>query len=175
MMFERLLPNMRVNTIYDIDLEDLWARGIRGMITDLDNTLVGAKVALATPDLIRWLECVRDRGFKVVIVSNNNETRVAKFAEPLGIPFIHAARKPAVRSFRKALQVLELPCDRAVVIGDQMLTDVFGGKRAGLYTILVTPIAPLEEGFMTRFNRKVERFALSRLRKKGLWHEEDAK
>lgn len=69
-MFERLLPHMRVNTIYNIDLDALQKQGIRGIITDLDNTLVGAKVPLATPELVEWLDHVRDLGFKVVIVSN---------------------------------------------------------------------------------------------------------
>ncbi|HTG71890.1 MAG TPA: YqeG family HAD IIIA-type phosphatase [Candidatus Udaeobacter sp.] len=174
-MFERLLPHMRVNTVYEINLDELHARGVRGIITDLDNTLVGAKEALATPELVQWLDYVRSRGFQVVIVSNNNETRVGKFAAPLNIPYIHAARKPAGKSFRKALSVLRLSAEHTVVIGDQMLTDVLGGNRMGLYTILVTPIAPADEGIMTRVNRRIERFALTRLRKKGLWYEGETK
>jgi len=174
-MFERLLPHMRVNTIYDIDLSALKKRGVRGIITDLDNTLVGAREPLATPELVSWLDDVREQGFQVVIVSNNNSTRVAKFAEPLGIAFIHAARKPANKAFRRALEVLKLSAEQTVVIGDQMMTDVLGGNRMGLQTILVRPIAPNDEGIMTRFNRRLEKIALSRLRKKGLWPEEERK
>lgn len=174
-MFERLLPHMRVNTVYEINLDELHSRGVRGIITDLDNTLVGAKEALATPELVQWLDYVRSRGFQVVIVSNNNATRVGKFAAPLNIPYIHAARKPAGKAFRKALRVLGMAPEHTVVIGDQMLTDVLGGNRMGLYTILVTPIAPADEGIMTRVNRRIERFALVRLRKKGLWYEGETK
>ncbi|CAM4194405.1 YqeG family HAD IIIA-type phosphatase [Paenibacillus alkaliterrae] len=174
-MFEWLLPHVRVNTVYEINLDELHSRGVRGIITDLDNTLVGAKEALATPELVQWLDYVRSRGFQVVIVSNNNETRVGKFAGPLNIPYIHAARKPARKSFRRALGVLGLAAEHTVVIGDQMLTDVLGGNRMGLYTILVTPIAPADEGIMTRVNRRIERFALTRLRKKGLWYEGETK
>jgi len=174
-MFERLLPQMRVNTIYDIDLHALKENGIRGIITDLDNTLVGAKVPLATPELVKWLDDVRDLGFRVVIVSNNNWTRVSQFAKPLNIPYVHMARKPASGAFRRALTTLGLPAEQTAVIGDQMMTDVLGGRRMGLFTILVTPIAPSDEGFMTRFNRMIERYALSRLRKKGLWPEEERK
>jgi len=174
-MFERLLPHMRVNAVYDIDLDELHARGMRGIITDLDNTLVGAKEPLATPRLIEWLDYVRTRGFKVVIVSNNNEARVGKFAAPLNIPFIHAARKPMSKAFRNALDVLGMPAEKAVVIGDQMLTDVLGGNRMGLHTILVAPISPADEGVMTRVNRRIERIALASLRKKGLWYEGDSK
>nr|WP_219836253.1 YqeG family HAD IIIA-type phosphatase [Paenibacillus sp. R14(2021)] len=174
-MFERLLPQMRVNTIYDINLNALKEQGIIGIITDLDNTLVGAKVPLATPQLTQWLDDVRDSGFKVVIVSNNNETRVSKFAKPLNIPYVHAARKPANRAFNRALAELGLPAEKTAVIGDQMMTDVLGGRRMGLFTILVSPIAPNDEGIMTRFNRMLEKLALSRLRKKGLWPEEERK
>jgi HAD superfamily phosphatase (TIGR01668 family) len=105
-------------------------------------------------------------------LSNNNLTRVSKFAEPLGIPFVPAARKPAGIAFRKALKKLDLSAEQVVMVGDQMLTDIFGGRRMGFHTILVTPIALSEEGFMTRFNRRIERIALSRLRRKGLWPEE---
>ncbi|MBJ6363061.1 YqeG family HAD IIIA-type phosphatase [Paenibacillus sp. GCM10012307] len=174
-MFERLLPSMIVNTIYDIHLDQLKTQGIKGIITDLDNTLVGAKDPLATPELIVWLKDVEQRGFQVVIVSNNNETRVAKFANPLRIPFIHAARKPTSRAFRQALKMMDLNPEQTVVIGDQMLTDMLGGRRMGLYTILVAPISLKDEGIMTRVNRQIEKVALSRLRKKGLWPKEEQK
>ncbi|QJD83701.1 YqeG family HAD IIIA-type phosphatase [Cohnella herbarum] len=168
-MFKRLLPDQIVNTVFDIDLDELKTRGVRGIITDLDNTLVGAKTPLATPQLVGWLDIVKERGFKVVILSNNNKTRVGKFADPLGIPFIPAARKPAGAAFRRALSLLKLDPGHTVVIGDQMLTDVLGGRRAGLHTILVTPIAPSEEGWATQINRRIEKIALARLRRKGLW------
>ncbi|MCU6709550.1 YqeG family HAD IIIA-type phosphatase [Paenibacillus sp. J5C_2022] len=172
-MLEKLLPNMRVNSVYDIDLEELGARGVKGIITDLDNTLVGAKEPLATPELVKWLDKVKAAGFRVVILSNNNSLRVSSFAAPLQVPFLHKARKPIAKSFRRALNMLGLKAEETVMIGDQMLTDVLGGNRMGLYTILVTPIAPLDEGFTTLINRRIERIALSRLRKRGLWYEEE--
>jgi HAD superfamily phosphatase (TIGR01668 family) len=174
-MFEGLLPHMRVNSIYDINWDVLKSKGMRGIITDLDNTLVGAKDPSATPDLVAWLDKVRGFGYKVVIVSNNNKTRVSRFAEPIGIPFIHAARKPGSRAYRRALEVLELPVEQTVMIGDQLLTDVLGGRRMGLFTILVNAISPADEGFLTRMNRRIEKIALASLRKRGLWPEEDKK
>lgn len=168
-MFERLLPHQLVGTVFDIDLASLASMGVRGIITDLDNTLVSARTPLATPELIAWLDKVKSLGFQVVILSNNNLTRVAKFAEPLGIPFIPAARKPFNKAFKQALSLLGLKAEQAVVVGDQMMTDVLGGRRMGLHTILVTPIARAEEGWGTRMNRRVEKIALSRLTKQGLW------
>jgi hypothetical protein len=167
-LFERLLPHLSVTSIYDIDLDALIKQGVKGIITDLDNTLVGAKAPNATPELTEWLTSVKSLGFKVVIVSNNNYARVNLFSAPLNIPFIHAARKPSTRAFRKALQLLGVAPNETVVIGDQMLTDVLGGKRLGMYTILVSPISLPDEGIFTKLvNRNIEKYALSNLRKKG--------
>lgn len=164
-MLNQLIPRLHVNSIYTIDLQDLWNKGYRGIITDLDNTLVGAKSPLATPELVDWLKVVAQLGFQVVIVSNNRHTRVSKFAEPLSLPFIYRAKKPTSASFRKALQMMKLPPQQTVVIGDQMLTDVLGGNRMGLYTILVTPISPIDEGFFTKVNRRIEKVALTMMKR----------
>ncbi|MDT3424902.1 HAD superfamily phosphatase (TIGR01668 family) [Paenibacillus forsythiae] len=172
-MFERLVPKLRVNTVFDIDLEDLYLKGYRGIITDLDNTLVGAKAPLATPELLAWFDKVKQTGFKLVIVSNNNMTRVSRFAAPLNIQFVHGARKPTNAPFHKAMKLMNLEPKNTVVVGDQMLTDVFGGNRLGLFTVLVLPISLEDEGLGTRINRRIEQIALTRLRKQGLWHEEE--
>lgn len=166
-MFEMLVPKLRVNTVFDIDLEKLYQQGYRGIITDLDNTLVGAKAPLATPELVEWFKKVKEIGFQLIIVSNNQLERVSKFATPLDIEFVHQARKPTNAPFRKAMTMMDLPADQTVVVGDQMLTDVYGGNRLGLFTILVMPIAIGDEGWFTRLiNRRIERIALTRLRKR---------
>lgn len=164
-LLHKFTPRLRVKTIYEIPLDELWENGVRGIITDLDNTLVGAKEPLATPELIVWLELVKQKGFKVVIVSNNGELRVRNFAEPLQIPFIHRAKKPSNAAFHKALKWMELSTEQTVVVGDQMLTDVLGGNRMGLHTILVLPIALLDEGFFTKVNRRIEKVLLAMMRK----------
>lgn len=166
-MLRKFIPHKRVDSVYEIDLDELWKAGIRGIITDLDNTLVGAKDPSATPELAEWFKQVSKRGFQIVIVSNNNRLRVSAFAEPVDLPFIYAARKPARRAFRKALEMLKLSPEQAVVIGDQLLTDVFGANRMGLSSVLVTPISPQDESVFTKFNRKVERIIFEKLRKRG--------
>lgn len=169
-----LIPKLRVNTVFDIQLEKLYQQGYRGIITDLDNTLVGAKAPLATPELVEWFKKVKEIGFQLIIVSNNQLERVSKFATPLDIEYVHEARKPSNAPFRKAMNMMGLSPDQTVVVGDQMLTDVYGGNRLGLFTILVMPIAIGDEGWFTRLiNRRIERIALTRLRKKGLWTEEE--
>ncbi|CAG7634939.1 YqeG family HAD IIIA-type phosphatase [Paenibacillus allorhizosphaerae] len=158
-MLKKLIPQQQVNSIYEIDLHALYKQGYRGIITDLDNTLVGAKAPLATPELIDWLKVVGQVGFQIVIVSNNQRERVTQFAEPLSLPFIYRAKKPTNASFRRALHIMNLKAEQTVVIGDQMLTDVLGGNRMGLYTILVQPISPIDEGFFTKVNRRLEKAA----------------
>ncbi|WP_334075285.1 MULTISPECIES: YqeG family HAD IIIA-type phosphatase [Paenibacillus] len=172
-MFERFLPKLRVNNVFDIDLQSLYDQGYRGIITDLDNTLVGAKAPLATPELVEWFEKVKKAGFKLVIVSNNNLDRVSVFATPLNIEYVHKARKPAGSAFRKAIDMMGLRPEETIVVGDQLMTDIFGGNRQGLFTVLVLPISVADEGFGTRINRRLERIVKHRLGKSGLWLEEE--
>ncbi|MEN1934848.1 YqeG family HAD IIIA-type phosphatase [Paenibacillus sp. 102] len=166
------LPNEYVKNVYHVQPEDLKKRGIKGIITDLDNTLIEWDRPNATPKLEQWFLKMKEQGIQVTVVSNNNEQRVKDFADPLGIPFIHSARKPFVRAFKHAIQKMNLAADEVVVIGDQLLTDVLGGNRVGLYTILVVPVAQTD-GLVTRFNRKIERKIMRNMKKKGLinWEE----
>lgn len=166
------LPDLYVPSVYAIDLKDLKKRGIKGIITDLDNTLIEWNVPMASPDLARWLKQVEAEGFKLVVVSNNREDRVRRFCQPLDLPFISRARKPLRASFQKAETLLGLSREEIAVIGDQLLTDVLGGNRLGYYTILVVPLVETD-GFFTRINRQMERMIFYWLKKKGLflWEE----
>ncbi|HDR5836775.1 TPA: YqeG family HAD IIIA-type phosphatase [Bacillus anthracis] len=166
------LPNEYVKNVYHVQPEDLKKRGIKGVITDLDNTLIEWDRPNATPQLEEWFLKMKEQGIQVTVVSNNNEQRVKDFADLLGIPFIHSARKPFVRAFKRAIREMQLQPDEVVVIGDQLLTDVLGGNRVGLHTILVVPVAQTD-GLVTRFNRKIERRIMRNMKKKGLinWEE----
>jgi|GEM_PF-56229 HAD superfamily (subfamily IIIA) phosphatase, TIGR01668 len=172
-LLTHFLPEARVDSIYDIDLAELKAKGIRGIITDLDNTLVGAKDKLATPALVNWLERVKAEGFQIVVVSNNTRARVSAFAEPLRLGFIYSARKPRSKAFKRALEIMNLQPREAVVVGDQLLTDMFGGNRLGIHTILVRPVSIGDENIFTRFNRRIEKWVISRLKRKGIIPWED--
>lgn len=100
------LPSQFAKRVLDITPNSLKEKGIKGVITDLDNTLVEWDRSNATPELIEWLENMKQEGIKVMIVSNNNKKRVQSFAEPLGIPFIFEARKPLTSAFQKALSMM---------------------------------------------------------------------
>ncbi|MBU8905607.1 YqeG family HAD IIIA-type phosphatase [Desertibacillus haloalkaliphilus] len=171
-MFRYFFPDEYVKSIYEIDIDELVSKGIKGVITDLDNTLVEWDRPNATPELIDWLEKVKAKGINITIVSNNNEMRVKQFSEPLGISFISRAQKPMGKAFRQAVRQMRLNREEVVVIGDQIFTDVFGGNRSRIHTILVVPVARTD-GFFTRFNRKMERIVLSKMKKKGMIEWED--
>ena len=171
-MLKQFLPNEHVKSILDISPEQLSAKGIKGIITDLDNTLVEWDRPNATPQLIKWFEEIRKHNILVTIVSNNNEERVKAFSDPLKIPFIFRARKPLALAFHKAISQMGIKKEEAVVIGDQVLTDVLGGNRGGFHTILVVPVAQTD-GFFTKFNRFAERRILNWFRKKGMLQWED--
>jgi HAD superfamily phosphatase (TIGR01668 family) len=167
-MLKQLIPDLYVDSVFDIDLDKLAERGIKGIITDLDNTLVRWDQPDATPKLIEWLDHVRDtRGIKVCIVSNNKHHRVEQFAKPLNIPYIGRARKPKKSPFLRALDALGTKREETVVIGDQLFTDVLGGNRMNMYTILVVPVAE-KEWIGTKVLRLMERIALSILRRRGM-------
>jgi HAD superfamily phosphatase (TIGR01668 family) len=171
-VLEHFLPNEHVKSILDIKPIELKEKGIKGIITDLDNTLVEWDRPNATPQLIKWFDEIRKENILVTIVSNNNEERVKAFSDPLQIPFIFRARKPMMPAFHKALSKMGIKKDEAVVIGDQLLTDVLGGNRSGFHTILVVPVAQTD-GFFTKFNRFAERRLLNWFRKKGMLQWED--
>lgn len=171
-VLKRFLPNQHVQDIFEITPASLKAKGINGIITDLDNTLVAWDVIDATPEIIEWFQGMEEHDINVMIISNNKEERVRMFSEPLKRPFVYSARKPLKRAFIKGAKQMGLKKEEVVVIGDQLMTDILGGNSAGFHTILVVPIVQTD-GMFTRINRQMERRILSWMRKKGMitWKE----
>ena len=152
------MPNDYVKSVFQIDIEKLAEAGFKGIITDLDNTLVGWDVKSPTIEIQQWFKRANELGITITIVSNNNEDRVS--------------RKPVGKAFKKAIKHMNIKPEETIVIGDQMLTDVFGGNRNGLYTIMVVPVKRTD-GFITKFNRIIERRLLNYFKNKGYitWEE----
>lgn len=171
-MLKKFLPNEHVKSVFDINPEVLKSKGIKGIITDLDNTLVAWDVKDATPEVIEWFKQMKENNIKVTIISNNKQERVKVFSEPLETPFVFSARKPLSKAFKSVAKQMGMKKEEIVVIGDQLLTDVLGGNFAGFYTILVVPIVQTD-GKITKINRKIERRILHYMRKKGkiTWEE----
>ncbi|MDA8195340.1 MAG: YqeG family HAD IIIA-type phosphatase [Thermaerobacter sp.] len=154
-MIKILQPRLFVASIYDLDLTRLKARGITGIIMDLDNTLVGWNQPDAPEALSSWLLALRRQGFVTCIVSNNLGERVKQFSSQVGMMSIARAAKPRRRAFRQAMRKMGTRAANTAVIGDQVFTDILGGNRLRLYTILVHPI-DRREFWTTRMIRQLE-------------------
>jgi len=160
-MLDILKPKRFVDSIFDINFEDLYKRGYRGIIFDLDNTIVpsdGNELDPKTKDLI---DHIKNIGFKVVILSNNwSHRRVKYFSKIMKLPALGSAFKPRVRSFKKAMKLMDTEPETTLVIGDRILTDIFGGNKIGMYTILVAPINKNEMWIKKWTVRKLENWLL---------------
>lgn len=144
--------------VTDIDLKMLSSDGVKGIIFDLDSTLLAPRSGRLTPEVSQWLTDARNM-FRLVIVSNNNHLDyLADVEKLLDMPLIGKAAKPSRKAFRKAQEILELNPEEIVVIGDRPLTDVLGGQRAGMKTLLVMPLKTMQEAKWIKFFRKLERF-----------------
>ena len=158
-MLKKLTPDLYVKSIYHIDLDDRQRRGIRAIITDLDNTLVAWDDPLPNQRLIAWLKGAQAKGFSVYIVSNNSRDRVQKFARAFGVPAISTAIKPRRGAIRTACEAMGVEPKEAAMVGDQVFTESWG-NRLGL-----TPSggARRDKEFWTR-SCALERLVLRRRR-----------
>lgn len=166
-MWKILCPDMYLKSIFDLDTGLLKSKGIRGIITDLDNTLVPWRDRNVCPRLEEWLTQLKDQGFTLCIVSNNSPERGENMARMLDIPAVWYAVKPRRRAFRRAIETMGTSPSETAVIGDQVFTDVLGGNRLGLFTILVLPMSR-KEFFGTRVTRVFEGRVLKKLQSSGL-------
>ncbi len=165
-MLNLLTPKLYVESIYALDLNYLKERDIKGIIADLDNTLVPWNTDDVCSELKEWIKNVREKQFKLCIVSNNSRERGEPLSYQLDVPAYWKAVKPRRKTFRKALKEMRLKAEEVAVVGDQIFTDVLGGNRLGLYTILVKPIDK-KEFIGTRFVRRIEKIVLTILYRKG--------
>ncbi len=143
-MFEKFFPDEYVASTYIIPFEKLYEKGYRGVIFDIDNTLVphGAPADERAGKLFRKLS---DIGFSSCLLSNNQEARVKMFNREIGTKYIYNAHKPSTKNYIRAMEMMGTDRSNTLFVGDQLFTDVWGAKRAGIYNILVKPIHPKEE------------------------------
>lgn len=128
-------------TIFDISGPALAAKGITLLLADLDNTLVPYGVPLPTDEVRAWKEKLQAAGVTLFVLSNNRHAdRPRVFCEALEVPFLGHAGKPKTGSFFKAMEQMGVSRSQTAIVGDQIFTDILGGSRAGVTTILVEPI-----------------------------------
>ena len=167
MLLARLYPKAYVSSLTDISPAYFLEKGIKGLILDLDNTIIPWKAGIFAPDMIELIKRYRESGLGLCVVSNALNNRVVDLLGPLGIPSVARAKKPLRRPFIKAQDILGTTTRETAVVGDQLFTDILGGNRLGFYTVLVRPISK-KEFIGTRFVRLLEKLLLHRLVKKGI-------
>lgn len=143
-MLRQFFPKEQYESTYDIPWEMWYKRGIRGVIFDVDNTLVPHGKP-ADERAIKLVETLRALGLQVYLMSNNKERRVASFAKQVNAPYIYSAWKPLVKNYNKAMTMMGTSHETTLFVGDQVFTDIFGANRAKMTSILVSPIHPREE------------------------------
>ncbi len=154
-MLERFRPNEVAPHLDDIDLEKLQKKGVRGIICDIDNTLLPWDHDVPDKRAKQWIEKAKKLGIQVVLLSNALPRRARSLSEQLEIPARAQAVKPRRSGFKKALKEMDLEAREVAVVGDQLFTDIWGGNRMGMHTILVAPLAE-KEFFSTRLLRCLE-------------------
>ncbi len=146
-MFKKFYPDIRFKSIKDITADVLKEKGIAYVLLDIDNTLVSYTSPLADDNARAFLSLLDENGIKYAFVSNNHKTRVAKFAEEFDAVYVNDAAKPLLFGIKRAMRKIGAEKSRTAFIGDQVFTDVYAGKRAGLLTIMVDPIEAKETPF----------------------------
>ena len=163
-MIKRLYPTQYIQSIFDLDIEKIKEEGIKGIIFDIDNTLVPYDVAEPTQEIISFFDDIQKAGMGITLVSNNTEDRVLKFNEKLKVLALHKAQKPLTKSFKKALEMMNYKKEEVIIVGDQIFTDVYGGNCIGIKTYLVVPISDKDE-WQTKIKRGLERQVIKSYKK----------
>lgn len=162
-MLQRFYPDEYLDSTYDIDFEEKYRQGYRGIIFDIDNTLVPHGFP-ADERAIALFKRLREIGYKVTMLSNNKEPRVKMFCDAVDAPYIYKAGKPNPANYREAMKNMGTDETNTLFVGDQIFTDVWGANKAGIYSVLVKPIHPREE-IQIVLKRYLEKIVLIRYHK----------
>lgn len=167
-MFQNLYPDEDYPSSYDIDYEAYYQQGYRGILFDVDNTLVEHDQPV-TIEAIALFERLQNIGFETCIISNNKEPRVKPLADTLEAKYVYKADKPSAKGYLEGMEYMGTTPETTFFVGDQIFTDVWGANRAGIHSILVKPIAKHEE-IQIILKRRLEWFVLRSYRKKQKKH-----
>ncbi len=163
-MLECFYPDLYISSTYKIDFQRLYDSGYRGIIFDIDNTLV-CHGAPADNRSIQLIESLKGMGYRILLLSNNKEPRVKMFNDAVHVQYIFKAGKPARAGYQKAMAMMGTDVSNTLFVGDQLFTDVWGARNAGIYSLLVQPIDKKEE-IQIVFKRYLEKIVLFFYRQK---------
>ncbi len=162
-MFDLFRPKEYVSSIFDIDYNELWDKGIRGLLFDIDNTLATYDSPAPNQLAEELVKELREAGFSIWIISNGKKERVLSFAKRLSVPAIWKARKPFPTGIGRIRKQMKLKPSQIAIIGDQLFTDVCAGNMGRIYSILVKPISEEHDEWITKIKRNTEKRVLLKM------------
>jgi HAD superfamily phosphatase (TIGR01668 family) len=160
MMFRFLVPDLRLQSVLELDAERLGSLGLEALLLDVDCTLKSYRADAVRADVAAWLDELQSAGVGLCLLSNGRPKRIRRFADALALPFVAQACKPFPFGCRRAVRKMGFDPTRTAMVGDQLFADVIAGRLAGLVSILVRPMRPEEEPWFTRIKRPLERRVL---------------
>jgi HAD superfamily phosphatase (TIGR01668 family) len=156
-----LHPDLILTHITHLLLADLTRWQVKGLLMDLDNTLMPSHSGKVPPEIAAWLDTMHGHGIQMAVVSNNkNLVYTENAAKILNLPVVAHAQKPRRAGFHQALRILQLAPTQVAVIGDRPLTDIWGGMRLGAKTVLVRSLSAETEPRIFTLCRAIERLSL---------------
>lgn len=158
MSLKFLTPTYMVESIYDLSVDELRQHGIKTVLTDLDNTLLAWNNPEGTPELRQWLTDLRQGGLEVIVISNNTDRRVQQAVAPLGVDYVAWSLKPLPRGINYVLKKHHLNKHEVIMVGDQLLTDVWSAHLAGVRSVLVKRLIE-SDMWQSWLNRRIEKQA----------------
>lgn len=154
-----IYPKEYFNSVKDIDINFLKENNIKGLILDVDNTLISLDKKMPA-GISEWAKSMKNSGIKICILSNSNKLdKVESVAKIIEVPYIFFGKKPLKSGFLRAKKLLKLENENIAVVGDQIFTDVIGANRCKMYSILVKPIEE-KDYFITRIKRPIEKIII---------------
>jgi uncharacterized protein len=164
-VYQKCIPHAYHASIFEIPYQNLKQQGIKSLFFDLDNTIIAyddQELKKKHIDLLNKLK----KDFQIVVISNTNYKRVTKALTNLDVPYIWYAKKPLKFGFKKAMKMVDSTKEETIVIGDQLMTDIYGGTRFGIKSILIRSVKRKSDHKITQFNRKVEKIIIKKIKRK---------
>jgi len=163
---KKFIPTQFHNDVYEIDFKDLYNKGKRLVISDLDNTLISYDQYVPTKENLELFSKLKEIGYEVILLSNNVPKRISEYCKDIDIVGYANARKPLKIGIKKAFKNAknEYSKDEVIFLGDQLMTDVYVASRFGVDSILVNPIKKKTEKWYTKMNRRIEEKMLKRIK-----------
>ena len=159
-MFDRLYPDIYIESIEQLPLKEFKRRGIKALVFDIDNTIAPYDVAEPDDHTIGVLNHIKEEGFKICLLSNNNEERIKIFNKKIGAYAYWKAGKPGIKTLEKAMKDMGSNRASTVMVGDQIFTDMWCGHNAGLLCVMTAPICNRDQ-FVTKIKRPLEKLIMS--------------